>query len=390
MNTKKKHILFLPAWYPSEEDPMFGLFVQKYAEMLSNQYQISILYHNSKADKQKKLTIHIKQVKLVNLISIQYSGKNKFLRLIYFLIGMHKAYKLIKNRFGKADFSHVQILTRMGVIAWILKIFHGIPYFITEHWSRYLPEHKSYHGFLRKKITNFVVKKSVAISTVSYYLARYMQEEGIKHKNKYSILRNVVDEQVFILKNNISNRKEKRILHVSCFEELSKNLRGMLDALLILKEKRQDFKCIMAGIGDDYNMIVDYAKKIGVEDRVEFPGLLTEKEVAEQMTISDFYLQSSHYETLSVVISEALCCGLPVVSTDVGAISEIVNESNGILVKSGDTKELAHAIDLMLDTHQKYSSKEIRDKAVGEFSKNAVLEQFTRFYAQINENESGK
>ena len=384
MNTKKKHILFLPAWYPSEEDSMFGLFVQKYVELLSDQYQISVLYHNSKADHQKHLSIQVKQIKQVNVISVQYSGKNKFSRSIYLLIGMHKAYKLIKSRFGKADFSHVQILTRMGVIAWIIKKFHGVPYVITEHWSRYLPEHKSYHGLFRKILTNFIVKKSAAISTVSYYLAHYMQEEGLKHKNGYSILRNVVDKQVFSLKKNIVNQKEKRILHVSCFEEKSKNLKGMLDALLILKEKRQDFKCVMAGTGDDYKMILSYTKKIGISDRVEFPGLLTEKEVAGQMIISDFYLQSSHYETLSVVISEALSCGLPIVSTDVGAISEIVNESNGILVKSGNTKELAAAIDLMLDKCHDYSSKEIREKALEEFSKEAVLKQFTKFYAQIN------
>jgi glycosyltransferase involved in cell wall biosynthesis len=379
----KKHILLLPAWYPSEEDPMFGLFVQNYAAMLSTEYKVTVLFYNSKAAKGREKSISIQSNKGFNEVGIHYYSSNKFLRIIGLFTGMHKAYKIVKTRFGKPDLVHVQILTRMAVFARIMNIRFGIPYVITEHWSRYLPEHKSYKGWLRKKITKRVCRKSNGMSAVSQYLANAMQNEGLRHAQPYHILYNVVDTDLFKLKHNISDRRIKQVIHVSCFENKSKNLTGMLDALALVKEKRSDFKVVLAGTGDDFDMICQYAEDLKLLDCVEFPGLISAEEVANYMRESDFYLQSSHYETLSVVIAEALCCGLPVLSTAVGAIPEIVNETNGMLVPDNAPKELAAAFDLMLDSCIDYSAEKIRENALNKFSAEAVRTRFNNFYNQI-------
>jgi glycosyltransferase involved in cell wall biosynthesis len=221
------------------------------------------------------------------------------------------------------------------------------------------------------------------MSAVSQYLANAMQNEGLRHAQPYHILYNVVDTDLFKLKHNISDRRIKQVIHVSCFENKSKNLTGMLDALALVKEKRSDFKVVLAGTGDDFDMICQYAEDLKLLDCVEFPGLISAEEVANYMRESDFYLQSSHYETLSVVIAEALCCGLPVLSTAVGAIPEIVNETNGMLVPDNAPKELAAAFDLMLDSCIDYSAEKIRENALNKFSAEAVRTRFNNFYNQI-------
>lgn len=387
VSAPKKHILLLPAWYPSEEDPMFGLFVQNYAAMLSSEYKVTVLFYNSKAAKRREKSINIQSNKGYNEVGIHYFSSNKFLRSIGLFTGMHKAYKIVRKRFGKPDLVHVQILTRMAVFARIINIRFGIPYVITEHWSRYLPEHKSYRGWLRKKITERVCRKSNGMSAVSEYLAKYMQKEGLRHRNQYHILYNVVDTNLFQLKKSNLDRNKKQVVHVSCFENKSKNLTGMLDALALVTEKRSDFKVILAGTGDDFDMIYRYAENLELLDCIEFPGLISAEEVANYMRESDFYIQSSHYETLSVVIAEALCCGLPVLSTAVGAIPEIVNETSGILVPDNATKELATAFGLMLDSCHDYSTEKIRENAVNQFSSGAILQKFNAFYKLVWKNE---
>mgnify|MGYP002477877968 FL=1 len=149
-----------------------------------------------------------------------------------------------------------------------------------------------------------------------------------------------------------------------------------------LRSKRTDFKCVLAGTGDDFDMIVAYAKSKNMLDYIEFPGLISAHQVAELMHKSDFYLQTSHYETLSVVICEALCCGLPVVSTEVGAIPEIVNKNNGMLVPDNNESELVSSIDLMLDQCSEFSSDDISKSAVNLFSASAIRKRFNELYEQ--------
>ncbi|HBG69357.1 MAG: hypothetical protein A2W93_16110 [Bacteroidetes bacterium GWF2_43_63] len=374
----KPHIVFLAAWYPDEHDPMFGLFVHKHAVLLTKDFNVSVLHVTNYSWDGNGLFLSEKDG--VSIIRLNISTQNRLLRWIYFFVAGLKAYRYICKKEGRPVLNHVHVLTRMGVLAAWIKCRRGIPFVITEHWSRYCPENSSFNGVFRKAFTRCVTRKAAAISTVSLYLARHMHTAGLRNSKPYSILRNVVDESVFKLKNSSPDKQIKSFINVSCFENKSKNIRGMLDAIKELILKRTDFQLILVGTGIDFDEMVQYSEQIGISEFVRFTGLLAEAEVADLLVTMDFYVQSSFYETSSVVIAEALTCGLPVVSTAVAAVPEIVNSSNGYLVNSTKSTELAAAIDLMLDSHKDFDSQQIRQNALNLFSKPAVLKQFNEFY----------
>ena len=373
MDNTRKHIVFLARWYPHRYDPMLGLFVQRHAEAAAQYDDISVIYVHADDQIQQKFDIVDETVNNVRTIRVYYRKSwSKIISLFRFFKANNKALKLLP----KPDIIHVHILTRLGLVALRQKRLHGTPYIITEHWSRYLPGN-DFNGLLRKKMTKTVVRHSSAVTTVTDILAKAMQSHGLRNEN-YSIVPNVVDINAF--KPQPHHNEVPKIIHVSCFENKSKNITGLIDALQILEERDIKFQFTFIGDGIDFAMIKDYVKKLQHQENIRFTGILEGQDYVGELSSGDFLVLSSNYETQGVVLLEAFACGMPVVSTNVGGIPEIVNENNGILVPPHDPTKLADAMQTMLQTYQNYDANTLRDSVIKKFSNETVGKLLSSLY----------
>ena len=365
MEKDRKHIIFLARWYPHRYDPMLGLFVQRHAEAAALHNDVSVVYAHADENIRKKFDIVDETISNVRTIHVYYrKTKSKILSLFRYF----RANKMALKRLQKPDIIHVHILTRLGIIALWQKIIHGTPYIITEHWSRYLPGN-DFSGFLRKKLTKIVVKRASIVTTVTENLAKAMQNHGLKNSD-YIVLPNVVDTNQFKIKPH--KNEIPKIIHISCFEDKSKNISGLLESLKLLDDKNVSFQAVLIGDGMDFDLIKQKAASLGLNGKVIFTGLLQGEELVNTMSSGDFLVLSSNYENMPVVILEAFSCGLPVVSTNVGGISEIVNDSNGILVPPHDSEKLADAMHKMINKHCEYNANTLRNNIVDKFSTQSV------------------
>lgn len=370
MDADRKHIVFLARWYPHRYDPMFGLFVQRHAEAAALYNDISVVYVHP--DNQNGIVDEtINNVRTIRVYFKQ--SKSKIINLLRFFKANNKALK----RLCKPDIIHVHILTRLGIIARWQKLVHGIPYIITEHWSRYLPGN-DFSGFFRKWATKIVVKHASVVTTVTENLAKAMQSHGLKNPN-YMVLPNVVDTNLFQIKPH--ENATPKIIHISCFEDKSKNISGLLESLKILRDKGIAYQAVLVGDGMDYEAMKQKATFLHLNDNVTFTGMLQGQELVDVLASGDFLVLSSNYENMPVVILEAFACGLPVVSTNVGGISEIVNESNGLLVPPHDAEKLANAMQKMLESYQNYDANTLRDSIIKKFSNEAVGKLLNSLYS---------
>ena len=373
MDNTRKHIVFLARWYPHRYDPMLGLFVQRHAEAAAQYDDISVIYVHADDQIQQKFDIVDETVNNVRTIRVYYRKSwSKIISLFRFFKANNKALKLLP----KPDIIHVHILTRLGLVALRQKRLHGTPYIITEHWSRYLPGN-DFSGCLRKKLTKTVVRHASAVTTVTDILAKAMQSHGLRNEN-YSIVPNVVDINAF--KPQPHHNEVPKIIHVSCFENKSKNITGLIDALQILEERDIKFQFTFIGDGIDFAMIKDYVKKLQHQENIRFTGILEGQDYVGELSSGDFLVHSSNYETQGVVLLEAFACGMPVVSTNVGGIPEIVNENNGILVPPHDPTKLADAMQTMLQTYQNYDANTLRDSVIKKFSNETVGKLLNSLY----------
>ena len=374
MNKERKHIVFLARWYPHRYDPMFGLFVQRHAEAAALFNDITVVYcHACERLQANKFEIVRTNENNVDTIRVYYNKpENKILSLIRFYRANMKALKLC----GKPDMIHVHILTRLGVIAWIQKKLHKTPYIITEHWSRYLPGN-DFGGFLRKLFTKIVVRNAETVTTVTENLAIAMKNHGLKNDN-YVVLPNVVNLDMF----HISKRNNNpcKIIHISCFEDKSKNISGLLESLKIIDDKGIDFQCTLIGEGMDLDLMKEKAKELQLINKVSFTGLLQGQELADELSSGDFLVLSSNYENMPVVILEALASGLPVVSTNVGGIKEMIDDTKGILVEPRNKEALAVAMIKMIETHKNYDANYLRNSVIEKYGYESVGRFLSRLY----------
>ncbi|WOF44581.1 glycosyltransferase family 4 protein [Sphingopyxis indica] len=133
-----------------------------------------------------------------------------------------------------------------------------------------------------------------------------------------------------------------------CFMGRLTQLKGvpvLLDALGTLKKRGIEFKALLGGDGDieGYRAV---AKRLSVEDQVEFLGWLNVDDVQLAYRRSDIFVLPSLVENQPMAILEAMAHGLPVVASNVGAVpSQVIEGETGLIVHPGDALSLADALE---------------------------------------------
>ncbi len=391
-NTEKINVLYLSRWYPNRYDPMPGLFIQRHAEAANMYCNVAVVYvHAVSGNGQKKYEIVSEKINGVPTVKVYYSNNVGDVPLIGRFVKMWRFYRAnmlgirsVKEYLGHFDLVHIHILSRLGLIGLYYKWFRNINFVVSEHWSRYLTATASFNGLLRKWFTRLVVRNAAAVTTVTANLAVAMRSHKLENNN-YIVLPNVLSPGFINIKNNNpSGAAIKNIVHISCFEDKSKNISGILRVIKRLADMRDDFHIAMIGDGMDYIKMKKYAISLNIPSKIlSFKGLLEDKELVAEMGNASLSLIFSNYENFPVVINESFSLGIAVISTRVGGIPEYVNDENGILLDAGDEEELFTRLNMFLDDKYSFDSEKIKQNAIADFSMENVGKKLMDIYKRF-------
>lgn len=388
-NSEKPEILYLSRWYPPES----GHFVRDIARASSLYCHVSVI--TAIPDSQLHLFKFRTEFNLDPELPLQtvriYFGSlrrgllSRLINPVLYLLTQVIGYKLLVGKGLKFDLVHVHVLTRTALFASLLKLIRGTPYIITEYWTRYLPDSLTYRGFVRKKITSLLVKNADVMVYISQYLADAMIHQGLRNHN-YRVIPLAINTGQFVPGVSSEETQVKRIIHISTFNNHSKNVFGILRAAKRLSMFRNDFELHMVGgAGKFLNETIDFARSIDPERKfVIFHAAKFGVELAEEIRKSSFLLMFSNYETFSAVIQECLSCGKPVVATRAGAVPEYFDPSSGILVAPGDEDALVGSLDHMLDHYRDYNRNDLREHVVRRFSYEVIGNIYYQLYKQLS------
>jgi glycosyltransferase involved in cell wall biosynthesis len=384
----KLRVLFLPKWYPNRYDPMPGLFIQRQAEAITPYCDVAVIYVHPDPHCPNKMEAEFSEENEVRVLRVYYrTSENpsslfgKALNLIRFYRAHRKAFHSIRQ--FSPEIVHAHILTRMGFVALRISQQIRVPLVISEHWSRYFPENNTYRGWLRKLVTVFVTEKASAVVAVSDPLLNAMKKCGLRN-SRFRIIPNVVDMTFPAAPSSETKTSVKTMVHISCFDDRSKNISGFLNSIKALSETRQDFSCLMIGEGPDLADMKEYAGYLRIPSSlITFSGLKTGPEFAELLSSADFSVLSSRYETFGTVVVESLAGGVPVVATKVGVAMELINDTNGILVPPGDEAAMTRALNTMLDGCRQYDKSQIVLSTGDKFSRETIGKQLELLYREL-------
>jgi glycosyltransferase involved in cell wall biosynthesis len=403
------NVVWLASWFPSRINVSAGDFIERHAHAVAPYVKHLSVIVVLKDDALPTNAVEIQQTQTGNLtIYTAYYGNSFWGGIVGKLLSQRKylslqdqIFKLVLSATGKPDLVHVQVAMKAGIFARKLKKKFGIPYIVTEHWSGYNMVSKPNIYDMGKLFFNLniaVLKDAALLLPVSQNLGNTITKNFVAMP--YQVVPNVVDTKLFFYqpvafagstafaKNPVIGVVSSptanpvfRFIHPS-YMNYPKNPEGILHACRLLKDSGYRFELQMIGNKDAVVMLL--AKELGLlNDCVFFEEEISYLEVAIRMQQSDALLMFSRYENLPCIILEALCCGLPVVSSRVGGIAEVVNESNGILVDAGNMEQLVKAMQQMMDTYETYDRRAISMAAAAMLSYEVVGKTINNIYQKL-------
>ncbi len=129
-----------------------------------------------------------------------------------------------------------------------------------------------------------------------------------------------------------------------------KGVAVLLDALVGVAKAHPDVHLTLVGDGPERQRFEQVAAETGVDGLVTFAGYRSQADVAAFLADTDVFVLPSFAEGVPVTLMEALGAAVPVVATQVGGVSELVDHGvNGYVVRPGDPEPLARALIELLD-----------------------------------------
>lgn len=249
-------------------------------------------------------------------------------------------FKVMKNENPKVLHSH---LFQANIISRIVKFFNSkIKVINTTHCVYDDEKILGLSPYLIYKMTKKWVDYHTAVSNQSLKLLR--KRKAIS-KSKSSIMLN----GLFVDRYQHSSIKNKTFKWLSVGRLIPvKNYKLLISACEILVKENMKFKLDIIGDGFEKGVLVHLIKEKQLERNVSLLG--TSKDIPNILKDYDAFVISSNSEGLPMVLLEAMSAKLPIVSTNVGGIPEVINNSKGgMIVESRNKMKLASAMRLMME-----------------------------------------
>jgi glycosyltransferase involved in cell wall biosynthesis len=383
----KGYILWLASWYPTKTVPYNGDFIQRHAYAASI-YRSIILVHTihdpyALTDVYYEITEQ-KNLKEIIIFFRDAGTSSTFQdKLRYNFRYYQFTRNFFRSLFKKISlplFVHVHVPMKCGAIALWLNRKWRIPYLLSEHSASYLdvaPDNYFSRSFYYRKNVSRIFKRALAVTNVSVTVGNILQE--LFSIRNIFIIRNAVDESLFFYKKPVPGKF--RFIHISTMN-YQKNSEGLLRAFEQFSENREDVELSLVG-----PMTEEVKKKIqesGAVSKIICRGEVTYEDVAGFMQASNCFVLFSRYENFPCVIIEALCCGLPVITSDAGGSGEGIDENNGIIVPSENQEALISAMQAIMEKYHMYNREEIASRARSFYGYPAIGREFQELYRHLN------
>ncbi|BAU62815.1 putative glycosyl transferase [Stanieria sp. NIES-3757] len=250
----------------------------------------------------------------------------------------------------KVDLLHLHLSERGS--AWrnsvlvLIALLFNKPVILHAHGAEFHTFHAQLKPILRKFL-NWILQKSTYLIVLSESWKRFYISHCQIPEQKVVVLHNPVD-----FPQNLPTKapdEEFKLLFLGKINQ-RKGIYDLLKAIALIKtELSHKIKLIIAGSGE-INETLDLAKKLGIEEKVDFYGWINREQRNQLLAQTDLFLLPSYNEGLPMALLEAMSWAIPVISTPVGGIGEvIVHTETGWLVEPGNSQQIKTAIEFLLE-----------------------------------------
>lgn len=276
---------------------------------------------------------------------------------VFYLMGVFGAYRQLVAGGFRPDVIHAHVFDA-GLPAVLIGRRYGIPVIITEHDSDFPRRRLARAAVWRARVAFALAQRVLPVSSAL--------QHGIEVwdiRARFQIIPNVADTKLFHPPaHSQRNPGPLRLLFVGSLIPV-KGLPTLLAALGQVDWPHEAWCLDVIGDGSERAAYERQAIEIGLGSQIVFHGIQPKTVVASFMQRADLFVLPSLWDNAPCVLIEALASGLPVLSTQVGGISEIVDDAVGRLTPPDDPTALARALEDMVETLPAYDRRDIAARA---------------------------
>lgn len=239
-----------------------------------------------------------------------------------------------------------------------------------------------FYKVLERLFVNFFAKRAKAVRVINKkQTPEFLKKAGVDEKKLKYIPAFYIDFDIFKPKNVI----KKYDLVFSGRLVKSKGINLLLKAIEILKFQKPDIKLIIVGRGPLENKIKEYITKHKLENNVFFSGWLPGVEdVAKIYNQSKIFVIPSFNEGGPRVALEAMACKVPVITTKVGVMLDVIESGENGLFIDWNSKDIAEKIlKLLKDENLRKKIAENGYKTVQQFERKKAIKNYAMSYQKL-------
>lgn len=321
------------------------------------------------------------------IVGSRESMRNRVVAFGHFLVACHWAHRLRRE---KVDHIHSQWIHSGGTVgmygAWLL----DVGFSFTGHAADLFRERVA----LKDK-----VRRAEFIVCISEFHRQFFRDLGAKEHQLHTVYCGI--DLTHFIPGDRRARAGAQVMILSSGRLVEKKgFAVLLEACAILRDRGVGFRCVIAGEGPQEKLLAERINALDLDGLVSLTSRpLTQEELPGFMQTGDVYAlacvwaKDGDVDGLPQMLMEAMACGLPVVSTRLVGIPDLVaHGENGLLVESGNATDLADALArLIADERLAARLARAGTAAVHErFEINAALQPLIRlFRAKLKQRPHG-
>ncbi|MBX3396547.1 MAG: glycosyltransferase [Phycisphaerae bacterium] len=426
------HLVIVPAWWPSPEQPSAGIFFRDYALAFADSgARVGVVYPDlvslrhvlgrssgesaspsgSAKSPRAPLVPHVEQeslrddIPVIRIRGLHTALGQPRLQMWRFRAWLRRGLEAYRSLHGNPEILHAMCSIPAGWACTALSDAISRRVVITEHFGPFaaLMNRRAGEPFVREAIT-----RSAAIVTVSEFNRDEMGRYGLGRE--IAVCGNPVAREFLEAQRPASAIPDTtyrppralRALFVGRLTE-EKGVRELVHAAIEVGTTapiewrflgsgplgphiRKSFEAAaLSGRSPSAACVDALAASMPLTATCRLLGEVSRERVRDEMLNADFLVIPSHGETFGMAVAEALCVGLPVIVTRGTACERFVNETNGLHVAMRDVDGLRTAIDRMARTIDSYDRERIAEAARVRFAPQSVAAFYGTIFRRLVE-----
>ncbi len=275
-----------------------------------------------------------------------------------------------------------------GIGARILHALTGVPYVLEIMHIPGLPHAASLkeiiYRWLAKVFISFDAQAARAVRVINKNQTRdFLIQAGVPKSKIYYIPAFYIDLNIF----KPEPVEKKYDLVYAARLEKNKGISNLIEAVKILKRDKPDISLLVIGSGPLKSVLERSIRRNGLEGTVAFAGWLeTAQDVARTYQSARVFVNPALNEGGPRVVLEAMACGMPIITTPVGLMPDIIRDGENGIISGFSSQELAQAITRVLNEPDMGKRlAEAGSETVKEFERSAAIKNYADALGTISQ-----